>query len=88
MVEEADSHSIWTYRKWTNSMRTYTAPPLDHGEDQTLAITHAEKCDVLREHLFPEPPTLDNPPPINLEPKEDNMEYCQGEILFWGSWMG
>ena len=56
-------------------MRTYTAPPLDHSEDRTPAITHAEKCDVLREHLFPEPPTLDDPPPFDLEPKEDDMEY-------------
>ena len=57
MVEEANTHSIWTYRKWTKNTRTYTAPPIE-WENHPPAISHTDKCEMLREHLFLEPPTL------------------------------
>ena len=75
MVEEANPHTIWTYRKWTKNSRTYTAPPLDRGEDRPHAITHAEKCDTLRENLFPEPAPITDEPPIDLEPCNEDIEY-------------
>ena len=75
LVDEATSHNIWSFRKWTTSNRTYMLPPLDQGEDETLAVTHAQKCDTLRTHLFPELPSLVDEPTLDLRPHSDNIEY-------------
>jgi len=29
LVDEATSHNIWSFQKWTTSNRTYMSPPLD-----------------------------------------------------------
>ena len=75
MVQEADSHNIWTYRKWTLNKRTYTSLPITRGNNIAPAITHEDKCQTLQEHLFLEPPTIPNKPEINLEPHKSNLEY-------------
>src|SRR5258708_5718062 len=75
LVDKATSRNIWSFWKWTTSNRTYMLPPLDQGEDETLAVTHAQKCDTLRIHLFPEPPSLVDEPTPDLRPHSDNIEY-------------
>ncbi len=75
ITEEANSHNIWNIRGWTKSRLTYTSPPLKRGPGRSYTVSHNEKCDMLRESLFPEPPMLANPPPINLEPKTDDLPY-------------
>ncbi len=75
MVQEANSHNIWTYRKWTLNKRTYTSPLITRGINTTPAVTHEDKCETLWEHLFPEPLTLPNQPEINLEPNELEPVY-------------
>src|SRR5258708_9870714 len=68
MVQEADSHNIWTYRKWTQNKRMYTSPPISRGTNATLAISHEDKCQALQTHLFPELPALLNEPRLDLDP--------------------
>ncbi|SRR5258708_35095298 len=68
ITEEVNSHNIWNIRGWTKSQSTYTSPPLKRGSGQSYTVSHNKKCNMLRESLFPEPPSLENPPPINLEP--------------------
>ncbi len=75
MVQEANSHNIWMYRKWTLNKRTYTSPPITRGDNAAPAITHEDKCQTLWEHLFPEPPTIQNEPEIDLEPHNSDLEY-------------
>ena len=53
MVDEATSQNIWSFHKWMTTNRTYMSP-LDQGENTSPAITHAQKCNTLRKHLFPE----------------------------------
>ena len=68
-------HNIWTYRKWTLNKRTYTSPPITRGNNTTPVVTHKDKCETLREHLFPEPLTLPNEPEFDLELHETDLEY-------------
>src|SRR5260370_605819 len=75
MVDNATSQNIWSFCKWTTANRTYISPPLDQGENSTPAVTHSEKCDTLRKHLFPEPPHLENEPTPDLNHKLDDIEY-------------
>ncbi len=75
MVDEATTQNIWTYRKWTTKTITYMSPPLDQGENHPPAITHVQKCDTLRTHLFPEPPQLENEPEPNLNEDPEDLEY-------------
>ncbi len=75
MVDEAMTQNIWTYQKWTTKTITYTSPPLDQGENHPPAITHAQKCDTLRTHLFPEPPQLENEPEPDLNEDPEDLEY-------------
>ena len=51
---------------------TYMSPPLDQGDTHPPVVTHTQKCDTLRTHLFPEPPHLKNElePDLNESPKD------------------
>src|SRR5260221_632858 len=75
MVDEATTQNIWTYWKWTTKTTTYTSPPLDQGENHPPVITHAQKCDTLRTHLFPEPLQLENEPEPDLNEDPEDLEY-------------
>src|SRR5260370_35013588 len=55
--------------------RMYTSPPLDQGENSPPAVTHSQKCDTLRTHLFPEPPHLENEPALDLTHKAEDIGY-------------
>ena len=74
MVEEANTQNIWTYRKWTTGTRTYTVLTIER-DNQPLAVSHANKCDTLRAHLFPEPPPLTDEPPLDLNPRAEDMPH-------------
>ena len=39
------------------------------------AVAHSDKCNLLRTTLFPPQPLLTEEPPIDLEPRADDMEY-------------
>src|SRR5258708_6229660 len=75
MVDEATSQNIWTYQKWTTTNTTYASPPLDQEENHPPAVTHVQKCDTLRTHLFPEPPHLENEPTPNLNEHPKDIAY-------------
>jgi len=75
MVDEATTQNIWTYWKWTTKMTTYTSPPLDQGENHPPVITHTQKCNTLRTHLFPEPLQLEYEPEPNLNEDPEDLEY-------------
>ena len=51
------------------------SPPLDCREQTLPVITHAQKCETLRKHLFPEPPNLENELAIDLEHNNEDIEY-------------
>src|SRR5258708_23777112 len=74
-VEEATSQNIWTFHKWTTTNQMYTSPPLDRGENNPPAVTHAQKCDTLRTHLFPEQPHLQEEPVPNMNGNPEDIEY-------------
>jgi hypothetical protein len=74
LTEEANPGNMWDFRKWTKCQRTYISPPIINGMGQP-AVNHKEKCNILHETLFPQPPTLPNAPAINLTPCNDDMEY-------------
>ncbi len=75
MVDEATSQNIWSFHKWMTTNRTYTSPPLDQGENTSPAITHAQKCNTLRKHLFLEPLQLENEPEPNWNDHPDDLTY-------------
>jgi len=74
LTEEANPGNMWDFRKWTKCQRTYISPPLINGTDRP-AVEHKDKCNVLRENLFPQPPPLPEAPAINLTPRNEDMEY-------------
>ena len=75
VVKNATATTFWEMRKWTTGSRQYPSPPLSRGVGADLAITHADKCNVLRAALLPPPPILTNPPVFNLEPSADDAEW-------------
>ena len=38
-------------------------------------VAHSDKCNLLRDTLFPPQPMLNDEPVIDLEPRDDDMEY-------------
>ena len=63
-------------RKWTKGTREYASPPILRP-DQSLAISHQDKCDAIRDELFQQPPPLaeyPRPPPL-LEPSAGALPY-------------
>ena len=75
MLQEANSHNIWTYRKWTQNKRSYRSPPLNRSDSSEPAIDHEDKCKILWEHLFPEPSILPDKPEINDNPRDLDLMY-------------
>ena len=76
MVQEADSHNIWTYRKWTQNKRSYRSPPLSRGNGSKPVVDHKDKCKILQEHLFPEPTLLLDAPEIDANVREHLRVRC------------
>ena len=75
LTEEANTRNMWNFRKWTGRKCTYTSPVLSNGEGVEPAVTHTDKCNLLRTTLFPPKPQLANEPTLDLEPREDDMSY-------------
>lgn len=60
MLEQAETPDIWKFTKWGKGTRTYASPAISRGPDCDPAISHADKCDALRDELFQPPPPLEN----------------------------
>src|SRR5258708_38970022 len=58
LTEEADLHNMWNFWKWTNGKHVYTSPALSRGDREVPAVTHSNKCTLLRSTLFPTQPQL------------------------------
>lgn len=54
-LEEATNKDVFGYRKWTQGRREYPSPSFPRV-NAPPAVTHEDKCDYLREALFPPPP--------------------------------
>ncbi len=76
ITSEANPQNVWKLRGWTKQKKTFVLPSLNTGKNSPPAITHEEKCQVLRRHLFPETPTLPDEPPIDLNPAAEDIEYA------------
>ncbi len=53
LTEGADTQNMWNFRKWTNGKWVYTSPALTRGNGDAPAVTHSDKCNLLRSTLFP-----------------------------------
>ncbi len=84
LTEEVDLHNMWNFRKWTNGKHVYTSPALSRGDGEVPAVTHSDKCTLLRSTLFPAQPQLSDEPPIDLESRAGDMEYQ--EVTKWEVW--
>lgn len=67
--------NFWDLKKWTHGNCQYPSPPIQREEGQEPALTHTNKCEVLREKLLPAPLPLTNPPNYNLEPHPDDITW-------------
>ena len=74
-IKEVSKKNFWDLLKWTKGSRQYPTPALSRGNNQPVATTHDEKCNVLREVLLPAPPTLANPPTVTLDPLPNELEW-------------
>ena len=81
LTEEADTRDMWNFRKWMCGKHVYTSPALSRGDGESPAVAHSDKCNLLRNTLFPPQPMLNDEPMIDLEPRDDNMEYH--EVTKW-----
>ena len=75
-LEEAHTKDIWGFRSWSKGTRNYPTPAISQGPNQPPAVTHAEKCDAIRNELF------QPPPPLPTEFHTDLSEPHPDEILF------
>ena len=81
LTEGADMHDMWNFCKSTNGKWVYTSPALSKGDGEEPVVTHSNKCNLLRTTLFPPQPQLTDEPPIDLEPRTDDMTYQ--EVTKW-----
>ena len=75
VVKNATATTFWDMRKWTTGSRQYPSPPLSRGAGAEPALSHSDKCKLLRATLLPPPPTLANPPVYNLNPSAEDSEW-------------
>ena len=68
-LEQAETPDIWRFMKWGKGTRTYASPAISRGPDRNPAISHADKCDALRDELFQPPPPLED----DYRPDLDNL---------------
>ena len=48
LTKEADMRNMWDFHKWTSGKHTYTSLTLLSGEGGEPAVTHTNKCNLLR----------------------------------------
>jgi len=77
LTEGANVKNMWNFCKWTTGKWTYTSPTLARGNGEDPTVTHSDKCKLLRTTLFPPQPKLTNEPPIDLKPRDNDMDYCK-----------
>jgi len=58
-LQQATTDNIWGFQNWLKGTRNYPTPPISRGTNTPKAITHQEKCDVLRNELYQPPPQLE-----------------------------
>lgn len=75
VVKNATATTFWDMRKWTTGSRQYPSPPLSQGAGAEPALSHSDKCKLLRAMLLPPPPMLANPPVYNLNPSAEDLEW-------------
>ncbi len=75
IATEANAQNVWQIRNWTKQKKTFASPPIHTGDNSPPATSHTEKCNVLHKHLFPNSPALPDKPPIDLNPKPNDIEY-------------
>src|SRR5258708_37088452 len=66
---------MWKFQKWDCGKCVYTSPALSRGDGESPAVAHSDKCNLLRNTLFPTQPTITDEPTIDLEPRANDMEY-------------
>jgi len=77
-LQQATKDDIWGFQNWSKGTRNYPTPPISRGANTPKAITHQEKCDVLRNELYQPPPQLEeehNPDLTN--PHADNLPHIE-----------
>ena len=72
---------MWNFQKWTCRKHVYTLPALSRGDGELPVVAHSDKCNLLRNTLFPPQPMLTDEPMIDLEPRANDMEYH--EVTKW-----
>ena len=75
VIRTMGPQNFWDLKKWTQGSHQYPSPPIDRGKGLEPALSHADKCKVLREKLLPAPLPLANPPTLNLEPHPEDIEW-------------
>jgi hypothetical protein len=75
IIEEATPQNFYNLLWWTKGNCQYLSPPISHGPDMPLAVTHKEKCDELRRVLLPTPPDLADVHYPDLEAHESNIPW-------------
>ena len=75
LTEGVDAQSMWNFHKWTMGKCTYTSLVLSRGDGEEPTVSHSDKCSLLRTTLFLPQLQLTNEPPIDLEPRADDMTY-------------
>jgi hypothetical protein len=75
VIRSTGPQNFWDLKKWTQGSRQYPSPPINRGEGLDPALSHSEKCDVLRNKLLPAPHPLPNPPIYDLDPHPEDLEW-------------
>ncbi len=81
LTEDTDAQNMWNFRKWMCRKHIYTSPALSRGDNDMPTVAHSDKCNLLRNTLFPPQPMLTDEPLMNLEPRAKDMEYH--EVTKW-----
>ena len=75
LTEDANPQNMWSFCKWTSGRCMYTSPTLLRGDGTEPMVTHHDKCNLLRTTLFPPQPKLTDEPPLDLQPRVNDMVY-------------
>lgn len=74
-IANANATNYWGLVSWTRRTRQYRSPPIRREDSNETAITHPEKCNILRATLLPPPPMIPNPPQIDLDARPEDIPW-------------
>jgi Endonuclease-reverse transcriptase len=77
LVKGATPQTLYSFAKWTQGSCQLMSPPIERGVGTEPVVSHKDKCDTLREALFPVLPALPDARYPNMNVHDTDIEWVK-----------